>query len=449
MSFVAERHAREERATLIKNTEPLVEKLQRGERLTVEERASLNEQHAKIAELNQEVRDYEAARELASSQAPVVPEARDEVSDTEKRDRAFSAYLRRGDDAVAELRAAGISEGTAGGYTVPPGWWQRLQVALKAFGGTAADFEQLETDSGQPMQWATTDPTSVVGQLVGKQTAPPANTASGSGDGNENAQVQDVDYVFGTATLGAYMYTSGVQKVSFQLANDSAFDIDAFVAARCGEALGRAKALVAISGSGVNEPLGIITALAAVLTGSAGTVGGKISGKGGFVTAASAAGAPTPQTAGGSETEVSANTLAPVTLRSMIAAVDPAYRALGSKFYMNDNQLLGLRGQVDGNGRPLINLQDGLTQGAPTTLWGYPITVDQNIPDLAAGATGGPIFGHLQSAMVLRTVRQSDLMRLVERYADLLEVGFISYMRQDVRSNDLRAAVTVSIPAGT
>ena len=47
------------------------------------------------------------------------------------------------------MRAA-VRHGSAGGYLVPPGWWQRLQVALKAYGGVANDFEQLETDTGQP-----------------------------------------------------------------------------------------------------------------------------------------------------------------------------------------------------------------------------------------------------------------------------------------------------------
>lgn len=447
---MAERLAREERAALIGNTKPSVEKLERGERLSVEERAGLKEQHDKIAELNAEIREYEAVRKIAAAEAPEVPEARGDEDVSETREKAFGSYLRRGDDAMSELRAAGIATGSAGGYEVPPGWWQRLQVALKAFGGTAEDFEQMTTSDGQPMQWAVTDPTTTIGQLVGSATTTGGNsqkpgTGSGSAGANENFGVGDLDYVFGQGTMGAYMYTSGVQRVSYQLAQDSAFDVDSFVTARVGEALGRASALAAISGTGSSQPLGIITALAALT--SAGTVGaGAIAGTGGFITLKTAGA--TPQSAGGADTELTTNTLSPSTLRSMIAAVDPAYRALGAKFYLNDNQLLGLRGQVDSNGRPLINLQDGLTEGMPTTLWGYGIKVDQNIPNLVASTTGGPIFGHLASAMVRRTVAQSDLMRLVERYADLLQVGFIGYMRFDIRSNDLRSAVTVK-PAAT
>lgn len=425
MSYQAEREARTERLSLAEAIKPLLEKLNRGERLTVEERTASEQQMTRMGELDTEIRHLEQMRALAAAQAPGTPEVRDELSDVERRERDFSTYLKRG--AVSpELRAAGEAAGSSGGFLVPPGWWQRLQVAMKAFGGTAEDFEPIETGSGQPMQWAVVDPTTTVGTLIG-----------------ENTQISDVDYTFGTATMGAYMYTSGVQKVSIQLANDSAFDIDGFVQARVAEALGRAQALAAIAGTGTNQPLGIVPALGA--KGSAGTSGGSMAGTGGFVSLAAAAAV---KNFAGSTTELISNTLNPTTLLSMISAVDPAYRAMGAKWYFNDNQIMGLRGQVDANGRPLLNMQDGLTEGAIGTVFGYPVKVDQNIPNLTLSTTGGPIFGHLPTAMVKRTVNQSGLLRLSERYADLLQVGYIGYMRFDIRSNDLRAAVSVK-PAAT
>jgi hypothetical protein len=39
------------------------------------------------------------------------------------------------------------------------------------------------------------------------------------------------------------------------------------------------------------------------------------------------------------------------------------------------------------------------------------------------------------------------MMRLTERYADYLHVGYLGYLRCDMRSNDLRAAVTVKAAA--
>jgi HK97 family phage major capsid protein len=427
MSFAAERQAREERKTLLDASQPTIEKLQRGERLSVEERTALDEQHKRIAELNAEVRTYEEARALSeAASASVGSTPAPETDAAEARERDFSAFLKRG-TVTPELRAAGEASGSAGGYLVPPGWWQRLQVALKAYGGIARDFEQIETESGQPMQWATVNPTAVIGTLLA-----------------ENTQVSTQDYTFGQGQLGAYMYTSNAQLVSIQLANDSAFNVDKFVQARVGESLGRAQAAAAISGTGSSQPLGIITALAA--TSSVGTVnGGAISQNGGFLTLQ--AGGAVQMGTGSSTTELLTNTLNPNTIRSMIAAIDPAYRNQGAKFYFNDMQVLGLRGQTDSNGRPLINLQDGLMQGSPGRLWNYDIEIDPNIPALAASTTGGPVFGHLQSAMVLRTVNQAGLLRLTERYADFLQIGFIGFARWDIRSNDLRAAVTVKAAA--
>ena len=73
--------------------------------------------------------------------------------------------------------------------------------------------------------------------------------------------------------------------------------------------------------------------------------------------------------------------------------------------------------------------------------------VDNNIPNLTASTTGGPIFGNLKPAMVYRVTRDTTVMRLQERYADYLAVGYIGYYRLDIRSNDLRAAVTVKAAA--
>ena len=424
MSFAAERTVRQERQNIFEATKPLLEKLNAGTRLSVEERADLAERHAKVAALTAEIKEYEDARSL--SDAASAPAPRADANPVDQREADFSAYVKRG-VVSNELRAAGEATGSAGGYLIPPGWWQRLQVATKAFGGTSNDFESLETESGQPMQWATVDPTTTVGTLI-----------------SENTQISDVDYVFGTATLSAYMFTSGAQKVSIQLANDSAFSTDAFVSTRVGESLGRARAQYAISGTGTNQPLGINPALTA--KGSAGTVGSAITQTGGFLNLAVAHKPGATLTGGTPATELVGNYLAFDTILSIISAVDASYRGLGAKWYLNDQQALNEMAITDLYGHPLW--QPSVQVGAPDTLYRYPVQIDNNIPNLAASTVGGPIFGHLPSAMVLRTVTQSGLLRLTERYADYLQVGYIGYERWDSRSNDLRAAVVVK-PAAT
>lgn len=426
MTYAAMQAVEAERQQARASMQPMFDKLAKGERLSVGERTAFDAANVKITECEAELRTMQAAADLAAAGHASNPAPEREPG--KAWEEQFRDYLRSG-RVGSEMRAMGdgaaaigpAGSPTNGAQLVAPAWWQRLQIALKAFGGTSNDFQEIETETGAPMFWATNDPTSTVATQLGSNPI--------------GSPVSAVDFTFGQGVLNAYTWTSGVQNVSLELANDSAFDIDGFVTARVGESLGRGQAQAAISGTGSNAPLGIITALNTKGVWSAG-------GSGGYVQLGTAT--KVPMTVGDStSTELNQNTIAPSTLRAMVAAVDVAYRNLGAKFYMSDTQLLGLRGQVDANGRPLINLQDGLTPGAPSTLWGYEIVVDNNIPVLTASTVGGPIFGHLMSAMVLRRVNQNGILRLVERYADLLQVGFIGYNRWDIRSNDLRAAVTV------
>ena len=118
---------------------------------------------------------------------------------------------------------------------------------------------------------------------------------------------------------------------------------------------------------------------------------------------------------------------------------------------------LGLRTVVDSNNRPLINLVNGFTSdhqmnnpnyssNSPVgQLFGFDVVIDNNIGNLAASTTAGPIFGNMGHAMVQRVVTPGiRILRLVERYAEMLAVGYYGFYRTDIRSNDLRAAVTVT-----
>lgn len=370
-----------------------------------------------------------------------------------EQDNGFTRYLRSG---RMETRAdgtgfstapndSGLSAGATGptsGYMIPQSFWANLQVALRQFGGVSNAFRYVQTDNGAPAPWPTIDPTLVTGTWL-------------VGENNQLAVTEP--YFFGQGMLNAYTLAVGPFLASLQLVEDSAFGIDQFVAQRVGEAMGRSIAQIAISGTGAIQPLGLITALAAKsATGTVGT--GLITASGGFVNLATASAVKT--LSGSNPTELAGNILSPSTLLAMIQSVDPAYRndADGNptaSFYVNDAHLAGLRNLVDNYGRPLLIMPN---QGGVPTLWGYNVVVDNNIPNLAASTTGGPCFGNLQAAMVMRVVRSdarivanvnpASVMRLTERYADYLAIGYLGYIRMDIRSNDMRAAVTVR-PAAT
>lgn len=53
------------------------------------------------------------------------------------------------------------------------------------------------------------------------------------------------------------------------------------------------------------------------------------------------------------------------------------------------------------------------------------------------------LFGDLSKAMIRRRVNSASVMTLFDRDADARQVGYMDYLRQDHRSNDVRATVTV------
>lgn len=443
-----ERRIKEARAALWANMSPTVEKLHSGETVTAEERKAYFERNTELSGLDEELRmlDVEKGRETAhteqvESRGGSVGDAQDTREALES--RAFETYLRGGNEALASLPsearglliprdgsetrlnplstlpvapAAGSTLAGEGGYLVPQGFWHNLQIDMKAYGGTAPLFRQVKTSTGNPMPWPTMDPTGIVGSLLG-----------------ENTQVTEVDFSFGQGMLSAYTYTSGLHLASIQIVNDAAFDVDGFVRDRVGEAIGRAQAAAVLSGTGSAQPLGLSTAIQARGAGSVGNGGYYALGTATNVT-----------TLGGTVTELAGNVLSFADVLKIVTFVDPAYRDAGNcQWIMNDSTMQNMRGVVDAMGHPLWQPSVQVGGTSADRLYGYPVKIDNNVGNLTASTTAGPIFGSLDHAMVLRTVDQAGLLRLVERYADFLQVGFIGYVRFDSRSNDLRAVTQV------
>jgi HK97 family phage major capsid protein len=75
----------------------------------------------------------------------------------------------------------------------------------------------------------------------------------------ENTQMSETDVVIGTATLGAYVYSSDLTRVSLQLANDSAFDVGRSCRRAHAERIGRITNQHFTTGTGSSQPQGIVT----------------------------------------------------------------------------------------------------------------------------------------------------------------------------------------------
>jgi HK97 family phage major capsid protein len=312
-------------------------------------------------------------------------------------DKVFTKYLKGGMGRLTSdeqgVLAAGYAEiqnalavgtNSAGGYLVPPGWRDEFIVQMKAFGNVQAVAQVIETDSGQPLQWPTMNDTANVGRLLA-----------------ENTQMTETDIVVGTATLGAYMYSSDLTRVSLQLVNDAAFDVDKLVQAAHAERLGRITNQHFTTGTGTAQPQGIVT--------------GATSG----VTAAGVA-------------AITADEII-----DLVHSVDPAYRTSArAQFMTTDTALKSIRKLKDTTNQYLW--QPGLQAGVASTLYGYPVVINQ---DMAVPATGvkSVLFGDFYAGYVIRIVQGIQTITFTERYLDYLQVGHSSYMRADGKTQNASA----------
>jgi HK97 family phage major capsid protein len=340
---------------------------------------------------------------------------------TEKRAKAyedaFGTYMRSGMERLdteqrgllmqnmvpgTEMRAQGIASTTTGGYLVPPGFRAVLQENMKAYGGLLNYANVITTDTGQPLQWPTVDETGNVGAIL-----------------SENTQITQQDVALGTRTLGAYVYTSKLVLVSLQLLQDSAFDLNTWLPKALGTRIGRAVAAHLITGTGSGQPTGITPGVTIGKTGATG------------------------QTL----------TITYDDLIDLEHSVDPAYRISGrtgygglqgtdeaggpsAMFVMSDAMLKVIRKLKDTQGRPLWLPVP--TPGFPPTINGWPYVIDQGMP--APGANNiSLLFGDIEGGYIVRQVLGVQMVRLTERYADFLQVGFFGFTRLDAAPDDPNA----------
>lgn len=373
--------------------------------LSAEDRQAYDQHEARLDELTdlieREQRHMDNERALAGHEVGSEEDrAGGQDSDAVRYERAFGAFLRRGiggvlpeDRAVfeagfsqdSELRAQSAGTTTTGGYAVPQGFWAKVTETLKAYGGILTVANILNTESGNPIVWPTVDDTGNVGAILA-----------------ENTQVTGQDITFGQNTLGAYMYTSKLILASIQFLQDAGIDAEGFIARKIGQRLGRALAGHLATGSGTGQPQG----LTQFATGKTG--------------------------ANGQTTSVILDDLI-----DLEHSIDVAYRQSGTCYFvMADSSVKVVRKLKDTTGRPLW--EPSIQVGRPSTLNGYGVIVDNGMPAMAASAKS-IAFGDIASGLVVRQVAGGTVMRLAERYADYLQVGFLGFGRFDARVDDSAA----------
>lgn len=315
---------------------------------------------------------------------------------------AFDNYLRTGKP-NADLIQAAQSEGTPseGGYLVPDLFRTKLVERVKAFGGIGGIAERYTTGNGNPVEWPTIDDTANTGEIVQE-----GNTFSAG-----------ADMVFGSNSLASYSYVAGggsstPLRVSLELLQDAEFDVQGLLTRLLGTRIGRLQATHLATGTGVNQPLGLITGLTPV--------------------------------------QANANTgLTYNDLVTFIHSVDPAYRA-NARWVWNDATMAIVEKIADSNGNPIFrgwgaNLALGLNEN---TVLGYPVTIDQAMPTYVANSHAATdiaiAFGDIGQGYVVRDVRNVEL--LVNPYSRMAnrQVEFTAWARMDATQQDTNAYIVAS-----
>jgi predicted phage gp36 major capsid-like protein len=203
-------------------------------------------------------------------------------------------------------------------------------------------------------------------------------------------------------------------------------DLETWLANQLGQRIARAQAAHFITGNGSTQPQGLVTGLSTGRTTAANnaiTYDELVD----LVHSVDAA-----YREGG---ELSASPLAPAKGPTTPAGNGPAVP--GVAWIMNDQTFAYLRKLKDDVDRPLI--QPDLTAGGPPSLLGYQVRIDNAMPTMAADAKV-IAFGNIRAAYIIRDVRGIEVLRMVERYADYLQVGFLGFQRTDGLVQDVSAA---------
>ena len=260
--------------------------------------------------------------------------------------KAFAAYLRSGDDdglrgLEMEGKALGTSVAADGGYLVDPQTADTIKGTLSSTASIRAIANVVNVDATS------------FDVLVDR-------TEMGAGWATEASAVTE------TATPQIDRITiplhelSALPKASQRLLDDSAFDIEGWLAGRIADKFARSEASAFVNGDGIDKPRGLLTYpsvdndvwvwgnLGYVVTGVDGAI---------------ADGDP---------------------IVELVYSLGAEYRA-NATFVMNSKTAGTIRKLKDNDGRFLWS--DGLAAGEPARLMGYAVLIAEDMPDVASDAT--------------------------------------------------------------
>ena len=290
------------------------------------------------------------------------------------------AVLKEGLDVSSRAQSTTVG---AGGYSIPVDTEASIYKYMTHFGPFANDtspFDVMRTNGGNVFYLPQNDDTGNSGRLL---------TEAG------DASSATTDLTFTRKQLDAYKYTSDLIKVNSELIQDSGVNFEAFLAEQLGERLGRIFNTHLTTGTGSNQPEGIV-----------------IGASSGYTAA--------------SETAV---TQAEIT--ELMFSVDKAYRNNNSRWMFHDGilkDIMKLDTSTSNYSQPLW--QPSFAAGQPDTILGHQYLINNDMASAVATGEKVMLFGDMKKFKI-RIVNGIVLKVLQERYAELDQVAWVGFSRFD------------------
>jgi HK97 family phage major capsid protein len=318
--------------------------------------------------------------------------ARPALSGAAERDvphkKAFGAYLRSGDDdglrgLTLEGKAMSTAVAADGGYLVDPQTAETIRSMLVSTSSLRAIANLVQVDAVS------------FDVLIDRSEV-------GSGWATEaSAQTETATPALERISI-KLNELSAMPKASQRLLDDSAFDVEGWLAGKIATRFIRAEAAAFVSGDGVDKPKGFL--LPAKVANASWTWGSL-----GYVPSGAAADF--------------ATTNASDCIVNLVYALGADYRANGT-FVMNSKTAGAVRKMKDADGRFMWG--DSLQAGEPARLMGYPVLICEDMPDV--GANAYPIaFGDFRAGYTI--AERPDLRILRDPFSAKPHVLFYASKR--------------------
>ena len=353
--------------------------------LSAEDDATYSRMESEITDLGKEISRMERleAMDKEMSRATSTPlTAKPEAPKAEtKSGRASDAYKdafwnhARKRDSYEIRNALQVGTDTEGGYLVPDTFEKKLITSLEEENVIRKHAHVFTTSNGS-------------------HKIPVVSSRGTAAWVDEEGQIPESDDAFGQQLIGAHKISTLI-KVSEELLNDSAFDLENYFATEFARRIGNAEEAAFLTGNGSGKPTGILA-----------DIGGAEIG----VTAAS-------------ETAITADEII-----DLFYSLKSPYRKKAI-WVLNDRTIKAIRKLKDSNGQYLW--QPALHEGEYDTILGKRIYTSPFAPEIGAGAKT-IAFGDF-SYYWIGDRQGVAFKRLNERYAETGQVGFLASKRVDAK----------------